>query len=163
MSKKSLLIIGAGQYGVLAKEMAESMGAFEKVGFVDDNLPALGKIKDLSALKKDYDSVIVAIGKNELRLNLLEVAKSLGYTLATLVHPRAYVSPSAMVGEGSIVEPNATIQTSANIGVGCIVSAGAVVNHNAVIESGCHIDCNATVGARKVVPLKTKVEIGQVF
>ena len=33
---KNLLIIGAGQYGVVAKEIAESMKCFEKIDFVDD-------------------------------------------------------------------------------------------------------------------------------
>ncbi len=34
---KNLLIIGAGIYGVVAKEIAESMNCFEKIDFVDDN------------------------------------------------------------------------------------------------------------------------------
>ena len=33
---KNLLIIGAGQYGMVAKEIAESMKCFEKIDFVDD-------------------------------------------------------------------------------------------------------------------------------
>ena len=35
---KNLLIIGAGQYGMVAKEIAESMKCFEKIDFVDDVL-----------------------------------------------------------------------------------------------------------------------------
>lgn len=34
---KNLLILGAGQYGYVAKEVAESMGHFEKITFLDDN------------------------------------------------------------------------------------------------------------------------------
>ncbi len=33
---KNLLILGAGQYGQIAKEIAESMGCFEKISFLDD-------------------------------------------------------------------------------------------------------------------------------
>ena len=33
---KNLLIIGAGALGIVAKEIAESMGIFEKIAFVDD-------------------------------------------------------------------------------------------------------------------------------
>lgn len=32
----NLLIVGAGIYGVVAKEITESMGYFEKIAFVDD-------------------------------------------------------------------------------------------------------------------------------
>ena len=45
---KNLLIIGAGQYGMVAKEIAESMKCFEKIDFVDDVYPsAVGKICDI--------------------------------------------------------------------------------------------------------------------
>lgn len=33
----NLLILGAGQYGDVAKEMAEAMGCFGKIDFLDDN------------------------------------------------------------------------------------------------------------------------------
>ena len=36
---KNLLILGAGQYGVLAKEIAESMGCFATIAFLDDSYP----------------------------------------------------------------------------------------------------------------------------
>ena len=33
---RDLLIIGAGQYGMVAKEIAESMRCFDKIDFLDD-------------------------------------------------------------------------------------------------------------------------------
>ena len=33
---KNLLILGAGQYGQVAKEIAEDIGYFEKISFLDD-------------------------------------------------------------------------------------------------------------------------------
>lgn len=33
---QNLLIIGAGIYGLVAKEIAESMGCFRRIDFVDD-------------------------------------------------------------------------------------------------------------------------------
>ena len=38
---KNLLIIGAGCCGLAAKETAEDMGCFEKIGFIDDNIREL--------------------------------------------------------------------------------------------------------------------------
>ena len=44
---KNLLIIGAGQYGMLTKELAESLNFYDKIDFLDDNNPiAIGKIND---------------------------------------------------------------------------------------------------------------------
>ena len=44
---KNLLILGAGQYGQVAREIAEAMGLFEHISFLDDNSSAaIGKLSD---------------------------------------------------------------------------------------------------------------------
>ena len=43
----NLLILGAGQFGLMVKEIAESMGCFDKIDFLDDNNEiAVGKLCD---------------------------------------------------------------------------------------------------------------------
>ena len=161
---KNLLIIGAGQYGMLAKEIAEGMGAFEKISFLDDNNTlAIGKIVEYERFVCDYSYAFVAIGNGEFRLEMMEKLQSVGFQLAVLVGPNAYISPSATIEEGCMIEPNATILANVKMEAGCFLSAGAVVNHNAIVERGCHIDCNATVTARSVVKAKTKVGSGQAY
>lgn len=66
---RNLLIIGAGIYGLVAKEIAESMGCFEKIAFVDDGAkvtpdgtPVIGTSNDLTALAGAYSDAVVAIG-----------------------------------------------------------------------------------------------------
>ena len=51
---RNLLIIGAGIYGVVAKEIAMSMNCFENISFLDDGAkeapdgtPVIGTTKDL--------------------------------------------------------------------------------------------------------------------
>ena len=52
----NLLIIGAGGYSQLAKEITEISG-YEKIGFLGDNyMDAISKIKDVSFLQDDYES-----------------------------------------------------------------------------------------------------------
>ena len=157
--KSNLLILGAGQYGALVCEIAESLECFDKIDFLDDQTAdrAVGGFGMAESLIDRYDSAIVAVGNATLRLSLTEKLKEIGYKIPTLVHSRAYVSPSATLGEGCVVEPMAAIQTKADIGRCCLISAGAVVNHNAIICDGCHIDCNATVPARAEVPIGTKI------
>ena len=49
---KNLLILGAGQYGCVAKEIAESMKVFKKIDFLDDhNEIAVGKIAEYEKFK----------------------------------------------------------------------------------------------------------------
>ncbi len=48
MKNRHLLIIGAGQYGMVAKEIAESMGCFDRIDFVDDvSDTAVGKMRNM--------------------------------------------------------------------------------------------------------------------
>lgn len=160
--KKSLLIIGAGEYGHLVKGLAEDCG-YEKIAFLDDNNPiAIGIVSDAERVREEYAEAIVAIGNPVVREKLVCELESL-FQIATLIHPTAFVSRSAVVASGCIVEPGAVIQTVARLGKACIVNAGAVVNHNSTVESFSQVDCNAVVAARSLVPKGTKVESGTVW
>ena len=167
----NLLIVGAGIYGVVAEEIAESMGCFGKIGFVDDNvkttpngIEVIGTTDSLDELACEYSHIIVAIGNPEVRLSLLQrIEETTPFMIATLVSPRAYVSPSAQIMKGSIVEPMAVVHTGAVISVGCIISAGAVVNHASMCCDGVHVDCNATVAGVTLVPAGTKIKSGEVY
>lgn len=156
-----LLILGAGQFGMLTREIAESTGRFEKIDFLDDGNPiAVGKLSCYEQLRTAYDRAIVAIGNPAVRLEWLHRLRLAGYTVASLISPAAYVSSSAELGEGAIVEPMAVVQTGAALGAGCIVSSGAVVRHNAVLGAGCHCDCNSVILSTAVVPDGTKIPCG---
>lgn len=160
--KDNLLILGAGQYGCLVKEIAEAMDCFGIIDFLDDQNPkAIGKLSEYGAYCGAYSCAAVAMGDPQLRLQYLE---RLGaqFQLPQLIHPQSYVSPSAVLGPGCVVEPMAVIHTGATLGKGCLVCAGAVVNHNAIVGDGCQLDCNCTVTARAEVFSGSKVHSGEV-
>ena len=161
---KNLLILGAGQYGHVAKEIAQATGLFEKIDFLDDGKDfAVGKLADYRNFINSYSYAIVAIGNPDLRIDWIERLEEVGYKIAVLVHPKAYVSESAQIMKGCIIEPMAVLNTECVISVGCIISAGAIVNHNSICSNGVHVDCNAVVTAGKSVPAKTKVPCGTVY
>ena len=158
---KSLLIIGAGGHGQVVAECAEACG-YEKIDFLDDNYAdAVGGIEQLENIATNYDGVIVSIGNNELRRELITRIQSINVPLISLIHLRAYVSPTATVGSGSIVLPGAVIHTNANIGTGCIVSIGALIDHDAVVEDFSHINTGAIVRAGQRA--SGKVEAGMIM
>ena len=158
----SLLIFGAGQYGYLVEELAEDCG-YEKIAFLDDNSPlAIGKVSEAECFREEYAEVVVAIGNPTVREKLVCELEPV-FRLATLIHPTAFVSRSAVLGSGCIIEPGAVVQTAAQLGKACIVNAGAVVNHNSTVEDYCQVDCNAVVAARAFVPKGMKVMSGTVW
>ena len=170
MVKGNLLIVGAGSYGLVAAEIAEEMGCFDKIAFVDDNIKAsknaavVGTTRDIVLLAEEYSHIIVAIGNPEIRLSFLEhIQNKTNYQIPSLVSPRAYVSPSAKVNSGCVIEPMAVVHTACVLKEGCIISAGAVVSHECTCCRGVHVDCNATVAAYAIVPSKTKIPCGEVY
>lgn len=163
---KNLLILGAGQYGQVAREVAESMGCFEKIAFLDDNDDkdgALGKLSDYEKFVTEYDYAFVAIGNAEVRLEYIRKLEEARYSVAILVSPHAHVSKSAQLMKGSIVEARAVVNSNSIVCVGAFVCAGAVVNHNALVGEGCLLDCGSVVGAGVMLPEKTKLGDNEVF
>ena len=168
---KNLLIIGAGAHGLVAKEIAESMGCFEKISFVDDDyemtpngIAVVGKVCDVENLVSEYYNVIVALTNPEHRLQLInKLEEETPCRIVTLISPHSYISPSAQIGKGSIVEPKAVIGTGSVVLTGCIISAGAVIGYYSMCCDATHIDCNATVAENTLVPAGTKVGCGVVY
>jgi len=166
-SQNCLIILGAGQYGVMAAEIAESMGVFDRIAFLDDSFNTchsreggnllLGTFADLPKFAAEFCYGFVAIGNPALRRKLTEQLQQNSFTLATLVHPTAYVSPSTQLESGCCVEPNATVQTGAVIKQASFIASGAVIRHNATVGEFCHVDCNAVVDTLAVVPVGTHI------
>ena len=186
LGKHNLLILGAGQYGTFAKEIAEAMDCFANIAFLDDSYepstsssahtrhpeersdegssPALiGSTRDLEKFADKFHYAFVAIGNPDVRRRLVELVLANGMDLATVVHPTAYISPSAQLQKGVCVEPNATVQMAASVGLATFVASGAIVRHNAKVGDFCHIDCNAVVESVANVPASTYISCGSVF
>lgn len=108
----------------------------------------LGCFHDWVARNDDlplHGAVAVGGGRGTDRLALLDEMKRGGVTLAPLLHPRAYVCTTAIIGEGSQVLANAVVASGARLGRGCIVNHCASIDHESVLGDGSHIAPNATL------------------
>lgn len=163
----NLLILGAGQYGSVVKEIAQAMGCFGKINFLDDNFGKsqldnnemiIGTTDQLEQLKNEYSYAIPAIGNPLIRLSLIDKLEKMNYKIPVIISPRAYVSPSTKIEKGSVIEPLAGVHANAKIGKATYISMGAVVNHNAVVGDGCHVDSNAVVMSGAKIASGTKIK-----
>ena len=162
---KTLLILGAGGHGQVVKEIAIACGYEpQAIAFLDDNAPNVaGKINDAPYLAPNYDGVIIAIGDNGLRQDITEKLKHFeGINIITLIHPTAYVSPSAVIGKGTVVEPKAVINANSKIGEGCIISVGTIVDHDSSVGYFSHINAGAICMAGSKVEALTKINAGEI-
>ncbi len=168
---RNLLILGAGLCGMSAREIAQHMGCFEKVNFLDDNITEipdgtkiLGAINSFENFANEYSNIFVAIANPKIKLNLLNKIKAATpYRIVTLISPNAYISPSAQIMQGSIVEAMAVINTGSVISTGCIIGAGSIVNHSSMCCDGVHMECRATVADNTLVPAGTEIKSGEIF
>ncbi|HEV7488654.1 MAG TPA: acetyltransferase [Thermoanaerobaculia bacterium] len=167
-----IVIVCAGGQGAIVADIlqrAHEAGADAlPAGFVDDTpellgtavlgLDVLAPIAALSGIA--HDAVIVAFGDNEGRRAITERLLAAGERLATAIHPRACIAPSASIGEGSMISAGAVISPRAIIGRGVIVNTKASIDHDTVVEDFAHVSAGATVGARCRIGAESLIALG---
>jgi len=159
-----LLILGGGGHGRVVAEIARALG-FGAIAWLDDDPAAAGVLGPLSrcddaALRREYLQALVAIGQPQLRLHWLDQLQQLGYACPPLVHPAAWVSPTAQLGAGTVVMPQAAVMAGAQLGQGCIVNTGATVDHDCDLADGVHVCPGAHLAGAVVVGRGSWIGIG---
>ena len=145
---RGLVIVGAGGFGREVLQYARDAHALgrcpEPIGFVDDSpealagydvgLPVLGGLASLGDLARH--SFVVGVGEPGVRRRLVERIRVVGGELVSVIHPSAYVPPSARIGPGSVVAPMAVLAVDSRIDEDVVVNAYACVGHDSLI--GAH-------------------------
>ncbi len=127
------------------------------LGFYDDahailsdkvrGFPILGDVEMLkSMLSVEPVHVLVAITENGARMRVANDLRGLGGRFITAVHPAAYLSERASVGDGCAVAAGAVVHPDAVLGSHCAVGPRAVVERDAEVGAGVWISAGAIVG-----------------
>jgi len=164
--RMNLLILGAGSQGAVVKEVAEAIGIFNKIAFLDDdpnNKLAIDSCEHYIEYVNSYSIALPSFGNCPLRAKWIDRLEKAGFILPTLIHPLATVSPSAVIEEGVTIETKSIIGTNAHIKHGCIISSGAVVDLNAIVNEKTHGGSAATIKKGAVVPAFSVVPSGDIF
>ena len=147
MEKRDLYIIGAGGFGRevawLVERINECAESWNLKGFIDDNKELHGTscggyriFGGISYLLEEKTEIwcVCAIGNAEVRKRVIERLEDTPHVrFATLVDPKADISKSVSLGEGSIVCAGNIITVDICIGKHCIVNLDCTVGHDAVL------------------------------
>lgn len=159
----SIVLIGGSGHAKVIIDCIRASGR-EIFGILDDGIPAGSTVQGVPVLgsvseygKYTDNLFLIAIGSNAVRRR---IAESCDIRWAVVVHPRAVVSPSAQLGEGTVVMPNAVVNASACVGKHCIINTGAVVEHDNVLGDYVHVSPNAALGGTVTVGDGTHIGIG---
>lgn len=133
-----LVVIGGGEHARVVIETARALG-LEVEGFTDPQ-PCEETQRRLGVRWLGGDTVrddvryvlgVGAVGTGDLRARI--VARYASAQFATLVHPRAWVSPTATLGDGTVVLAGAVIQIGARIGAHAVIGSSCVIEHDVTL------------------------------
>ena len=170
----ALLLLGAGGHARVVAETALATGRFSRIAFLDDRCTGPAQLPDQLGwpvigpfaaaldphIRQKFSAALVAIGNATLRLQWSPRLAAAGYELPVVIHPTAWVSPSAQLGAGSVVFAQAAIQAQAVIGRGAILNTGCSVDHDAQLGDGVHICPGARLAGEVQVGNRSWIGIG---
>ena len=109
-------------------------------------------------------SFAVAIGghRGRERVALLRDMQSFGLLAITIVHPSAFVSQTAIIGEGSQILANSSVCVDVKVGAGCIINTSASVDHDCILGDGVHIGPGARLAGEIAIGDGTFIGTGAV-
>jgi len=187
---RELIIVTAGGFGREVHDYATDAG-FAVRGFLHDlaaypgSLDGLGidhlVLGPIDAHEIDPGAEY-AIGLGDLapRLAVADALLARGARLATVIHPSAFVSPSARLGAGVVIAPfafigphaevgdltlvntHASVAHDARTGRCCILAPYAAMNGRAVLGDGAFLGTHAVVTPRRTVGAGASVSAGSV-
>lgn len=159
---RKLLIVASKRQGDYVKEIAESMGCFEEISFVDnDREGAIGKLEQVETFYPEYNCAIAACDDGTERLEWNKKLETL-YNIPVLFHMDSTISPSANLMSGCIVEPRAVVGCGNTIGQATVIGANTVVEPYSFIGDSCTLKSGTIVKSTSVLEMGTKTEQGTV-
>lgn len=168
-----MIIYGGGGHGKALIDLVRANGAHSIVGIVDDGLslgsdimqvPVLGGGNILENLVSRglllAANAVGGIGNILSRIYVFERLTSAGLTCPTLVHPTAFVEPSATLAEGVQVMPHAYVGSEAQVGFGAIINTGAIVSHDCILAEYANLSPGAILAGEVCIGSATLVGMG---
>jgi acetyltransferase EpsM len=184
----AIVIYGGGGHGKKLIDLVRVLEGYRIAGIIDDGLATsiaggtqpsvmgLAVLGGMDVLPKLFgEGVRLAangmggIGDPEVRLKVAQRLAEAGFACPPLVHPRAFVEPSATLSAGVQVFPNAYVGSEARLGKDAIVNNGAIISHDcevgdfaniapgALIAGGVQIGDEALIGMGVTVTLGVKI------
>lgn len=145
------VIIGGGNFAV---EVATYLDDIRRanpgsIGPVTD-IAATGRIRHeelatilgcTPSIHEDFRSVahlseklcVIAVGDQNLRYRFMQELVATGARFGSVIHPTAYVAPTATIGDGTIVCPMAFVGPFAKVGMNCAINVHSTVGHDVVL------------------------------
>jgi sugar O-acyltransferase (sialic acid O-acetyltransferase NeuD family) len=178
--KNKIIVVGGFQE---IFELCHLCG-FEVTGYIDNAallketpVPLLGCDEDAIQVFSEYGrthSIIITPDQPAIRERLFMTYQDIGFKVASLLSPKALISPTAQLNEGCIVQSFCHVSAHARIGKGVKMSVYANVMHDvsianyvtiapgAILLGNVQVGEGAYIGAGAVVLPRIKIGKGAI-
>ncbi|MDH5652052.1 MAG: acetyltransferase [Gammaproteobacteria bacterium] len=166
---KRLAIYGAGGHAKVVADIAVATSEWEQINMFDNSWPdrkinghwdIVGNEDSFYSSIQNYDGVVVALGDNQLRLNIIHNLINLNAPLVSLIHPTAEISMFATLMAGCVVSAKAVVNVDVGIGYACIINTAATVDHDCNIDDGVHICPGSNLAGNVKIGRRSWIGIG---
>jgi acetyltransferase EpsM len=181
----AIFVYGGGGHGKAVIELLRALRSYRVMAVIDDGIPAggailgtplLGGVESLADLYAQGVRLAVnavgGIGNLAIRIQIFNRLAQAGFACPAIVHPTAYIEPSANLSAGVQVFPHAYIGSEARLGFGCIVNTGAIVSHDctlgdyvnispgAILAGEVQVGSGALIGMGATINLRASIGAG---
>lgn len=166
------VLIGAGGHGRVLME-AHAPARFDAIL---DSQPGLTEVAGVPVIGSDdmlptlaaqgFTHFVIGVGSGRScarRAQLFQVAVQAGLQPRMVLHTTAWISPSAVLGEGCQILPKAVVHTNARLGDHVLVNTAAIVEHDCVIGAHCHIATGAVLCGNVTIGEASHIGAGAVI
>jgi acetyltransferase EpsM len=98
-----------------------------------------GPIHLIKEILEDDVRIVIAIGSNSVRKQIVERLALPKEKYAKVIHNSAIISNSSNIGLGTVVMPGAVVNADVSIGNHTIINTNSVIEHDCVIEDFAHV------------------------
>lgn len=175
MNKLPLILIGGGGHCRSCIDVINLENKFSIEGILDaketpgrqiDDYTILGGDDMIEELVKKGYYFLITVGQirsANVRITLFDKLKKYSAKLATIISPRAYVSPNSKIGVGTIILHGAIINAGAVIGQSSIINSLSLAEHDATVGNHTHISTGALINGGCSIGDNTFIGSGSVI
>lgn len=146
--KRNIILVGGFPETIELCELCD----LNIVGIIDNKIndsimgySVIGKDEDAKKLFSQFENAecVITPDNPQLREKLYNYYKGIGYKIGSVISPHAYISQSAVIGEGSIIQSFCNVSTNCRIGRLVKLNTYANVMHDVSIDDFATIAPNA--------------------
>lgn len=167
-----VIVLGGGGHAKVLIDALKYHSA-DIIGIVDNDsemagntllgIPVIGTEDILIKYPPDKVSLVNALGsvrQTEVRKNIFEKFKEMGYMFASVVHHSCVIADDIELGEGVQIMAGAIIQPGCSIGYNAIINTHSSIDHDCEIGDHVHIAPGVTLSGEVVIGSQAHIGTG---